>query len=346
MLIFIDESGNFARPSTSHRVSCVVALLIPETFAATLFRKFRRLVRPWRQGRAEVKGSELSETQMALVLTLLRRFDVIAFADCIDVGLHSDEGIQTHKSEQGDALDRSAARVTSPTLSGQIRDLANRVRGLPNQLWAQAVVLTEVVDRVVRHGPLYYAQRIPATLGAFRWRIDAKGSDVTPYERLWADIVKPVMQTRSLEVPTPSLIGADYSAFAPFVDVMPEPPAHLRDHLPEGNRAGPFHFTDLNRMMADLRFRSSDRLAGLQIADMVASAITRACNGKMARAGWSGVGRILLQNEKGRHALRLIALQDEIAGSQPAPYAGVVRCCDESAKRILAGEAADLRRRQ
>jgi hypothetical protein len=345
MLIFIDESGNFARPSTPHRVSCVVALLIPETFAATLFRRFRRLIRPWRQGRGEVKGSELSETQMALVLALLRRFDVIAFADCIDMGLHTDAGIQAHKTDQGDALDRSAARVASPTLSGQIRDLANRVRALPNQLWAQAVVVTEVVDRVVRHGPLYYAQRIPSTLGAFRWRIDAKGIDVTPYERLWADIVKPVMQTKSLEVPTPSLIGADYSAFAPFEDVVSEPPAHLRDHLPAGERAGPFRFIDLNRMMADLRFRSSDRLAGPQLADMVASAITRACNGRIDRSGWSGLGRILLQNEKGRHALRFVALQDEVAGSQPAPYAAVVRSCDESAKRIVAGQAAEHRRR-
>ena len=341
MLIFIDESGNFARPSTPHRVSCVVALLIPESFATTLFRRFRRLIRPWRERRIEVKGSALSEPQIASVLSMLRRFDVIAFADCIDVGRHTDAGIEAHKAEQGQALERSAARVTSPILAEQIRDLANRIRRLPNQLYVQAVVLTEVADRVVRHGPLYYAQRIPSTLGAFRWRVDAKDVDVTPYERLWMEIVKPVMQTKSLEVPTPSLIGADYSAFAPFEEVLPEAPVHLRDSLPEGDRGGPFHVIDLNRMMADLRFRSSGSLSGLQLADMVASAITRACNGTMHRDGWNGVGRVLLQNEKGRHALRFIALQNEPAGSQLAPYADVVRRCDETAKRMVTGERRD-----
>jgi hypothetical protein len=345
MLIFIDESGNFTRPSKPHHVSCVVALVIPETFATALFRRFRRLVRPWLDGRVELKGSQLSEAQMASVLGLVRRFDVIAFADCIDMGRHTEEGIDANKSEQGDALDRSAAGVTSPTLSKQIRDLANRVRGLPNQLWVETVVLTEVVDRVIRHGPLYYSQRIPSVLGRFRWRIDAKSIDVTPYERLWADIVKPVMQTKSLDVPTISLVGADYSAFAPFEETMPEAPAHLRDHLPDGGRAGLFHFIDLNRIMADLRFRSSDRLAGLQLADMVASAITRACNGTLDRAGWTGLGRVLLQNEKGRHALRFIALQHETAGSHAAPYADVVRHCDENAKRVVAGVAAAGRRR-
>jgi hypothetical protein len=78
-------------------------------------------------------------------------------------------------------------------------------------------LLTEVVSRIMRLATLYYAQRIPSTLGRFVWRVDAKDKAPTNHERLWAEIVKPLLQTMSLQSPQLTLIGADYSACERFM---------------------------------------------------------------------------------------------------------------------------------
>ena len=96
MYIFIDEAGTFQIPSRPNLVSGVAALVVPEAFAGTLFRKFRKLKRLWRAGKKEIKGSELNEDQVTAVLSLVRRFDVLLFAVCLDLGLHTEAGILAH----------------------------------------------------------------------------------------------------------------------------------------------------------------------------------------------------------------------------------------------------------
>jgi hypothetical protein len=68
MYIFIDEAGAFQIPTRPHAVSCVAALVVPEVFAPTLFRRFRRCSRPWVVDGAELKGSRLDERQNASVV--------------------------------------------------------------------------------------------------------------------------------------------------------------------------------------------------------------------------------------------------------------------------------------
>jgi hypothetical protein len=57
MYIFIDEAGSFQTTTRPHAVSCVAALVVPEPFAPTGFRRFRRCIRPWVVDGAELKGS-------------------------------------------------------------------------------------------------------------------------------------------------------------------------------------------------------------------------------------------------------------------------------------------------
>lgn len=78
MHIFIDESGVFVPPkSGANKVSCVVALVIPSSQIDRLRRRFERLTRGWGQAGKEIKGSRLSETEVAAVIQLLREYEVI-----------------------------------------------------------------------------------------------------------------------------------------------------------------------------------------------------------------------------------------------------------------------------
>jgi hypothetical protein len=60
-----------------------------------------------------------------------------------------------------------------------------------SQLYVQAAALTQLVQHVLHASTLYYAQRIPKTIGSFKWRVDAKDIVVTNYEKLWREIVGP-----------------------------------------------------------------------------------------------------------------------------------------------------------
>ncbi len=72
MYIFIDESGLFNIQQQPNKVSCVAALVIPEEFAVTLFRRFKKLTKSWRNGSREIKGSSLDESQVSAVIKLLK----------------------------------------------------------------------------------------------------------------------------------------------------------------------------------------------------------------------------------------------------------------------------------
>src|SRR6185312_3083517 len=111
MYIFIDEAGGFQVTSRRNQVSCVAALLVPESLLRRLFRRFRGVVRPWRVGEQEVKGSQLDERQMAEMIGAVRRFDVILLSVAVDMGLHTEAGVSLHKQQQVEKI--RAALTTS-----------------------------------------------------------------------------------------------------------------------------------------------------------------------------------------------------------------------------------------
>src|ERR1041385_4585805 len=78
MHIYIDESGIFRNPANKANVASVVAALaVPTSKKKELFKQFRTLTHEWRDENGEVKGSNLNEAEIALVIFLLRKFDVI-----------------------------------------------------------------------------------------------------------------------------------------------------------------------------------------------------------------------------------------------------------------------------
>ncbi|MBZ4336664.1 DUF3800 domain-containing protein [Corallococcus sp. AS-1-12] len=336
MLIFIDESGTFKAPAKPNSVSCVTALIVPESFARTLFRKFRKAIAPWRTNSREIKGSKLDEEKISNILKILRRFDVLVVSVCMDMGLHSEEMIQSHKHEQATKF-LNAARAGPPSdARTELENLAARIRALPNQLYAQSVAMSELAGDVITASTLYYSQRIPATLGSFRWRIDAKNSFVTEYEKLWLEIVLPYLQTRFLRKPMLQLVEADYSAFAKYELTLPEPPDHLKPHIDEKRRSEPFYYTDTRKILTeDTLFRNSERYSGLQLVDIVASTIRRACNGTLQKAGWDDVGKLMVQKQKA-NSLRFLTFNTPVnPPGLEVPYDEFIKKCNYDCKKML-----------
>ena len=256
---------------------------------------------------------------------------MLFLAVAIDMGLHSEAGITAHRESQAQKVLKTISDRMDLSVRYRMERLAAGVRALPNQLYVQSVLLTKLVDAVIRCGSLYYAQRLPKTLSKFSWRLDAKDVVATKYETLWQEIVGPSLQTESLSKPLAQLDGADYSAFERFLGELPLPPEHLRPHVGSPNEA--FAYMDIDAMLADLKFCNSERFAGVQAVDMLASAVRRACNGTIQPKGWKGIGRLMPRPERGTHAVRFLELED----SEPrdVSYAKYVREWDRETKRMI-----------
>jgi hypothetical protein len=331
MYIFIDEAGGFQTPSRSSLVSCVAALLVPEGLAMTLFRKFRRVTRPWRVAAAEAKGSQLSEDQIAEVISVVRRFDVLLIAVAIDMGLHSEAGISRHKKDQVAKLAENLSPFMSSGMRAKVENLASRMERLSTQLYVQSLLLTLLVQSVLQVGTLYYVQRIPRTLGSFVWRPDAKDTRITEYERLWLEIVGPFLETMSISSPLSELEGADYSAFSKYRGEMAEVPEHLREHV--SRRKRPFTYINLDLVLGDLKFSASHRLTGIQIVDTLAAAVRRACNGTLQRTGWKGLGRLMPTPARDLDCIQFVALED--ISYDGLPYSGIIKAWNLETKRLI-----------
>jgi hypothetical protein len=202
LYIYIDESGIFSNPEArEHVVSAVAAIAIPEAEHDQLMEKLDQMTTPWGfSSTNELKGRKLDEKQVSKIVTLLTRFDVVLVACIVDLGIHEDDEISTHKMGQAGGVTSKLTPEHHPNLVKEVHQLADRIRALTDQLYLQAVALTEVVSRVIQACTLQYSQSNPAELAAFRWRLDAKADAKTEYEQVWSMIVKPILQSKSISV--------------------------------------------------------------------------------------------------------------------------------------------------
>jgi hypothetical protein len=84
MHIYIDESGPFL-PLTRDRVSAVGALVVPDSQADSLFNEYRELLKAWKKP-GEVKGSQLTEREIAAIVELVGHYDVLFDVRAINMG--------------------------------------------------------------------------------------------------------------------------------------------------------------------------------------------------------------------------------------------------------------------
>lgn len=294
MHIFLDESGPFVPlAGAKERVSLVGGLVLPTYRLADIYGEYLDLRSRLNFVDGEPKGSAQGEREVAAVVSLLNRHDVVLEATCIDAGVHNAQDIEAYKAVQADMVADAALPEESRETIQIVNELAQTMRKLPPQLFIQCMLYIDVIDRLIRKAPLYYVQREPRELGTFAWIVDRKNEKLTPVEKLWQQIILPILQKQSEANPMPMLTGADYSYFAPFE--MPRPRLAVAVEDGVSDSAGDDLVVNTRALLNDrLRFEDSRNELGLELVDIAISALGRALNGSLGQHGWRDLGRLMI----------------------------------------------------
>lgn len=326
MHIFIDESGTFTRSAGKPGVSVVGALVIPGKRLAKVERKYAAMRARFTKERGEVKGRLLDEAQVASVIDLLARNECLFELVAIDMNMHEAADIQRHQAGQAQGTTNQLTDQHHPNVRRQCAELAAKILALAPQLYVQSVALFELVWQTCEHAINFYAQRRPEELAAFYWTLDAKDRKVTNWETLWADIVLPILQSKSIRQPHGLFEGGDYRHFKRFEGTAP-------DWLPKPERGSSGRATDIRLLLMEHFRYSPDSEPGLELADIVVSAARRALIGNLRPAGWAGLPGLIIHH--GRQYIHLIALHERELPERLA-YERVLRRFSRGGRSMLA----------
>jgi len=289
----------------------------------------------------KIKGRSLNEPEIAALIQLLSPYDVVLEVAAIDMQMQAADGIAEHKLRQATNLTKNLDSRFSEQFTKSVLEIRQRLERLPNQLYTQACVTWELISNVLQKATLYYAQRKPAELAAFRWYVDAKEKKrISEYDDLWSLLVRPMLQSKSGREPFMQLNDpvADYSAFERFCGESPRTPDHL---LPQVGEAAPFEYIDINLLLQEhFEISTAEGVAGLAIADILVNAVRRAMNGNLQFLGWASLGSLMVQGDKDSNAIRMLDLSfhgPRRLIKRPV-YQDVLPYIDRAAKSILVEE--------
>ena len=336
MHIYIDESGQFIPlGGAKAKASAVVALVVPSAARVALGRAFRKLKRVFRPQEEEIKGSSMSEREAAAIASLLHGFGAIVEAVAINVGEHSAADVSRFKTGQAEKLTEHITREHKPGLILDVLNFQKAMSALSDQLFLQVFCLWQLIPRVLETATMYHSQRRPRELGSFVWRVDAKDRDVTAMEDVWTSLIGPLISSKSQTQPMRMIPGGDYSYYERYDAARPD------DVPPSAER----HFTDLKLVLRkDFRFVPSTNDLGLQLADIVAAAITRALNGTLKESGWKPFGALLVQHAEQTlgHIALTMERQPQTRDVTNPTWASVIRHLESQAQPMLTSRTMRL----
>ncbi|PYJ82720.1 MAG: hypothetical protein DME22_17730 [Verrucomicrobia bacterium] len=295
MLIFVDESGNFTIPHHGKRnLSCVGALIVPETAHNDLIGAFVKLRDMWAGSLREVKGNTLREEQTAELIDLLVDRGCLLFICATEMSLNSASMIANFQREQSEYITENITDAHHPLLRRQVFRLRQRFESMPAQLFLQSVLLTDVIRKAIDESSVHFAMKNPPELGAFRWFIDGKDKTKTAYEAAWELMAAGLIQSKGIEKPGIAVVEGDYTFFRrSFMDADPKWP----DYLPKPQSRGPFQhgmIWNLKKVLYDsLSFVDSKNCCGLQLVDIVTSTFRRALMGRLKQQGYERLGELM-----------------------------------------------------
>jgi hypothetical protein len=342
--ICIDESGTFSIPRRrGPSISCVGALTIPDSTFGTVTDRFTELSASWPRDHGEIKGRLIRDPNnfydyVGLLVAHGCFFDCVA----LDMGLVDASVVAAHRDAQASRLVAGLNENHRPALIYQMRGIANEMRAMPLQQYAQFVAQIDVVNSILSTKPLYYCQAAPAEIGNFHWRIDAKDSTRTRAEHIWRMLTPGLLESRSFREPSIALIGGDYSHFDRFRSRLSEEEMearrsyHRAQPMPD-NVLGEGGFDPGKILREDMEFADSRQRIELQMADVITSLAARALRGNVGRRAWWHLGQIMhrpLRHEA--EVLHLITFDDDRARWTPAPaYHEVLRHLRRTAQSLL-----------
>lgn len=318
MLVFIDESGSFSGfdRSSPTSLAAVGALSVPHRCMAKLAQKYEKLRKRFPLDQGEVKGRLLNELHIAAVVDLLRKNNAVLELSVADVGAHSEEGVRSYRDTLAADMEERKPRFNADT-QVEVAEAVRQIRKCAPQLFLQAMVTMDVLERLIVHIPMYFAQRHPQDLGVFEWIVDAKDRDkTTDWERWWSTYCWGVLAARSKLRPGAVLSGADYTHFnAAF-----------------GGMSGSEEGTDMRILMSNCRF-SPEPEFGLEMVDIVTNAVRRALTGNLGEAGWCNIPRLMIH--RGEHYIGLMLLEGAAKMNADPEYGDVVRRFSRAGRPML-----------
>jgi hypothetical protein len=308
--IFIDESGSFASTTERESWSVVAAIASAESSRRAIDNAVGMVRRnAGAYPNEEVKLNRISEHDLLKFLGALDSEGIVVFATATDAGLNSPDRIARHQSLQVQNIRENISRMRYEGGRTGVALLANQMEALPHQLYVQLVCQTHLLHDIVGRAVNYFAQRNPATLGEFRWRIDQKDTSKTVYEDAFEKIAPALLQTRSFSEPLERVKGFNYSHFSAYEYEDGKMPDYLQTEygLP------PMEAINVQKLIrGNLAFQDSKASNGIQVADLVASGLRRVLRRSFdnSDAVAEALGRLTLQNKHQRPSINLISFSE------------------------------------
>lgn len=333
--IFIDEAGSFTDGGKPISPSVVGALVVPDGKMDFLSKKYDRLRRHLPKERGEVKGRLLNETQVSKVVDLLRRNETIFESVAIDMGLHDRETLERHRNLQARGITSQLTSDHHESYHVKLGQLKAQLERMPMQLYVQSVLMFELINTTIDFASAYYSQRRPEELGNFHWIIDAKDRTITNWEEWWSFCVMPMIQSKTLRTPGMQLDWSDYSHMERF---FTDPIDYLDQFKAEPNTAKETLPLDLKMIMTESFRFSSDAEFGLELVDIVTTAVRRAMVGNLQHAGWKDIPSLMIHRKN--QALRVITLHErDHSPGYSLPYYPVLEAFIKGGRSMIAPSA-------
>lgn len=310
MNIYIDESGTFVSAKDRGSWNVVAAFVVPESSRAKIESALAKLKQKiGHSSSSEIKLNQIDEATLAAFLHELSSSRALLFCTATDAGINTNEAVSIHKAGQVKSIRDNIPRMRYPGGRQGVELLANEIEGIPNQLYVQLVCQVNLLYEVLARSINYYAQRIPGTLGAFRWRIDQKSSSRTAFENAFEKIAPALLQTKSIREPMPFVRGFNYSKMKRYEFENGEIPGYLAEdhdiHIEDA-------FNIQKVVREDIDFIDSKKSTGVQVADILASATRRSLRGSF-RANLdlsSLLGKLMVQRSNFRPPIELISFEE------------------------------------
>lgn len=334
MNIFIDESGSFVNAVQHGAWNSVAAYATPEPerkIKTVLNRLKRRCKDDFFQ---EIKLKNVQEHDYFNFLQGLGELEGVVFCTATDAGCNDLDTLRAHQQHQSEGVLIHIDKMKYEGGKEALRILAEQLRGLSPQLYAQLHCQVNLIfDTVSRLIP-YFVQRNPSSLSTFRWRIDQKNVSKTDFEDAFEKITPALIQTRSLEEPLSMIKGFDYSFLSPFMYEDGQAPTYLREIYGLEVNSG----LNIQKILRqDLQFTDSKGSVGVQVADLLASGIRRCLRGGFNENNKAAflLGKIMVQAARNKPPINLIAFRDRTVDEFHALDAvrNMIRSCIPMIKR-------------
>lgn len=333
MNIYIDEAGSFVKPQENKcAISAIGALVLPENKTKIIFSKFESLKNKWGFKDKEIKGSQLNESQINNVIEILQKYNVMFEVVAIDMNIQDDDKVTAHKLDRAQKMVSCITEEFNDILIANLHKTKAEIESLPNQLYIQASLTIELLRQVFQKTILNYSLRKPKELEYFNWLVDAKNQKITTSEKTWKTLVLPLVQSQSFDKPLFMIKEGNYDYF--FKDRKSgDIPNYLTKHIGE---KVPNDFFELNSVYSNIKFENSKDNIGIQLADILTTAIRRSMVGNLQKSGWKNFCNIMIMGET--QSITLMNMSEEANFDKyeiDPPYFEVIAYLNKTSKTIF-----------